>query len=324
MRTSTSSNAEACAASSTARRDGWASTAWRSPRPIRSRLRPSASPPSWRTAITAPWTGSQETAARRGDPRDAVAGGALHRHARHELRPGARSARRAVASATAARSRSMRRTATITTSSRASSRSWPARSPRSSGADVKVFVDTAPVMEKPLAAAAGLGWQGKHTNLVSREFGSWLFLGSIFTTAELEPDAAGGRPLRLLPGLPRHLPDRRLSGALPARCAALHFLPHHREQGADSARFRAAIGNRIYGCDDCLAVCPWNKFAQQASEAKLVARDDLQDPAARRSAHARRCGLPDAVLRLADQAHRPRPLPAQRADRRRQFRRCRR
>ena len=106
----------------------------------------------------------------------------------------------------------------------------------SSGADVKVFVDTAPVMEKPLAEAAGLGWQGKHTNLVSREFGSWLFLGSIFTTAELEPDARRGRSLRLLPRLPRHLPDQRLSRALPARCAALHLLPHHREQGADPAR----------------------------------------------------------------------------------------
>ena len=105
-----------------------------------------------------------------------------------------------------------------------------------SGAEVKVFVDTAPVMEKPLAAAAGLGWQGKHTNLVSREFGSWLFLGSIFTTAELDAGRGRGGPLRLLPGLPRHLPDQRLPGAVPARCAALHLLPHHREQGADPAR----------------------------------------------------------------------------------------
>ena len=96
------------------------------------------------------------------------------------------------------------------------------------GADVKVFVDTAPVMEKPLAEAAGLGWQGKHTNLVSREFGSWLFLGAIFTTAELAPDPPGGGSLRLVPGLPRRLPDERLPGALPARCAALHLLPHHR------------------------------------------------------------------------------------------------
>ena len=105
----------------------------------------------------------------------------------------------------------MPETATITTSSRAGSRKSPAASRRARGVDVKVFVDTAPVMEKPLAEAAGLGWQGKHTNLVSREFGSWLFLGAIFTTAELAADAAGDRPLRLLPRLPRHLPDRRLS-----------------------------------------------------------------------------------------------------------------
>ena len=104
------------------------------------------------------------------------------------------------------------------------------------GGDVKVFVDTAPVMEKPLAAAAGLGWQGKHTNLVSREFGSWLFLGAIFTTLELPPDDAETDSLRHLPRLPRRLPDRRLSGALPARCAALHLLSHHRAQGPDPAR----------------------------------------------------------------------------------------
>ena len=105
----------------------------------------------------------------------------------------------------------------------------------SSGDAVKVFVDTAAVMEKPLAQAAGLGWQGKHTNLVSREFGSWLFLGAIFTAAELPPDRCRHRPLRFMPGLPRHLPDRSLSGALPARRAALHFLPHHRTQGPDPA-----------------------------------------------------------------------------------------
>ena len=96
------------------------------------------------------------------------------------------------------------------------------------GGDVKVFVDTAAVMEKPLAAAAGLGWQGKHTNLVSRQYGSWLFLGSIFTTLDLPADHAETRQLRQLPGMPRHLPDCGFSRALPARCAALHFLPHHR------------------------------------------------------------------------------------------------
>ena len=104
------------------------------------------------------------------------------------------------------------------------------------GGEVKVFVDTAAVMEKPLAQAAGLGWQGKHTNLVSREFGSWLFLGAIFTTLDLPRDDGRHRPLRLMPGLPRHLPDRGVSGALPARRAALHFLPHHRTQGPDPAR----------------------------------------------------------------------------------------
>ena len=101
---------------------------------------------------------------------------------------------------------------------------------------MKVFVDTAAVMEKPLAQAAGLGWQGKHTNLVSREFGSWLFLGAIFTTLDLPRDEADERPLRLVPGLPRHLPDRGVSRALQARCAALHFVSHHRAQGPDPAR----------------------------------------------------------------------------------------
>ena len=99
-----------------------------------------------------------------------------------------------------------------------------------------MFVDTAAVMEKPLAAAAGLGWQGKHTNLVSRQFGSWLFLGAIFTTLELPPDRARARSLRQLPGLPRYLPDRGISGALPARCAALHLVSHDRAQGTDPAR----------------------------------------------------------------------------------------
>ena len=107
------------------------------------------------------------------------------------------------------------------------------------GGDVKVFVDTAAVMEKPLAAAAGIGWQGKHTNLVSREFGSWLFLGAIFTTLELPADEAETGSLRHLPGLPRRLPDRGVSRAVPARCAALHLLSHHRAQRPDPARVSA-------------------------------------------------------------------------------------
>ena len=98
-----------------------------------------------------------------------------------------------------------------------------------------MFVDTAAVMEKPLAAAAGLGWQGKHTNLVSRQFGSWLFLGAIFTTLDLPPDAAGNRSLRQLSRLPRCLPDGGVSRALSARCAPLHLLSHDRAQGTDSA-----------------------------------------------------------------------------------------
>ena len=104
------------------------------------------------------------------------------------------------------------------------------------GGDVKVFVDTAAVMEKPLAASAGLGWQGKHTNLVSREFGSWLFLGAIFTTLELPTDRRRSRQLRQLPRLPRHLPDRGFPRALPARCHALHFVSDDRAQRPDPAR----------------------------------------------------------------------------------------
>jgi epoxyqueuosine reductase len=147
-----------------------------------------------------------------------------------------------------------------------------------SGAEVKVFVDTAPVMEKPLAAAAGLGWQGRHTNLVSRSFGSWLFLGSIFTTAELAPD----RPEDDYCGSCRACLDACPTDAFPApyrldarRCISYLTIEN---KGPIPAEFRAAIGNRIYGCDDCLAVCPWNKFARAASEAKLAARPDRQEP----------------------------------------------
>ena len=138
-----------------------------------------------------------------------------------------------------------------------------------SGADVKVFVDTAPVMEKPLAAAAGLGWQGKHTNLVSRDFGSWLFLGAIFTTAELEADMPEADSC----GSCRACLDICPTDAFPApyqldarRCISYLTIEH---KGPIPHEFRQAMGNRIYGCDDCLAVCPWNKFAQSASEAKL-------------------------------------------------------
>lgn len=146
------------------------------------------------------------------------------------------------------------------------------------GGDVKVFVDTAPVMEKPLAEAAGLGWQGKHTNLVSRTHGSWLFLGSIFTTAELEPDTRDTDRC----GSCRACIDACPTNAFPVpyrldarRCISYLTIEN---KGPIPPEFREAMGNRIYGCDDCLAACPWNKFAQTASEAKLAARADLREP----------------------------------------------
>jgi epoxyqueuosine reductase len=147
-----------------------------------------------------------------------------------------------------------------------------------SGGEVKVFVDTAAVMEKPLAQAAGLGWQGKHTNLVSREFGSWLFLGAIFTTIDLprgatDTDHCGSCQACL---------DICPTSAFPApyrldarRCISYLTIEN---KGPIPHEFRKAIGNRIYGCDDCLAVCPWNKFAQEGRETKLAARDELRAP----------------------------------------------
>ncbi|MGR9256056.1 tRNA epoxyqueuosine(34) reductase QueG [Rhizobium leguminosarum] len=146
------------------------------------------------------------------------------------------------------------------------------------GADVKVFVDTAPVMEKPLAAAAGLGWQGKHTNLVSRTHGSWLFLGTMFTTADLAIDAPESDHC----GSCRACLDICPTAAFPApyqidarRCISYLTIEH---KGPIDADLRVLIGNRIYGCDDCLAACPWNKFASSASEMKLQAREGLKEP----------------------------------------------
>jgi epoxyqueuosine reductase len=146
------------------------------------------------------------------------------------------------------------------------------------GGDVKVFVDTAAVMEKLLAAKAGLGWQGKHTNLVSRDFGSWLFLGSIFTTLDLPADAAVEDSC----GTCRACLDICPTAAFPEpyrldarRCISYLTIEH---KGPIPREFRAAMGNRIYGCDDCLAVCPWNKFASLGREAKLAARDSLRAP----------------------------------------------
>ena len=149
---------------------------------------------------------------------------------------------------------------------------------RDLGADVKVFVDTAPLMEKPLAQAAGLGWQGKHTNLLSREWGNWLFLGTILTTADLAPDAPEvdhcGSCTACLDACP--------TDAFPApyqldarRCISYLTIEH---AGPVPHALRSKMGNRIYGCDDCLAVCPWNKFARAGQEMKLAARDDLNAP----------------------------------------------
>ena len=145
--------------------------------------------------------------------------------------------------------------------------------------DLKVFVDTAPVMEKPLAGQAGLGWQGKHTNLVSRDHGSWLFLGSIYTSLDLEPDAASADTCGSCSACQTACP----TDAFPApyrldarRCISYLTIEH---KGPIPQEFRRAMGNRIYGCDDCLAVCPWNKFAEAASANKaFAARAELAMP----------------------------------------------
>jgi epoxyqueuosine reductase len=146
------------------------------------------------------------------------------------------------------------------------------------GGDAKVFVDTAPVLEKPIAREAGIGWQGKHTNLVSRDFGSWLFLGSVFSTVEIGPDPPENDhcgachacldicPTRAFPA-PYQLDARR--------CISYLTIEH---KGHIPREFREAIANRIYGCDDCLAVCPWNKFARVSQEAQFQARSELQQP----------------------------------------------
>ncbi len=160
------------------------------------------------------------------------------------------------------------------------------------GGEVKVFVDTAPVMEKPLAARAGVGWQGKHTNLVSRGHGSWLFLGAIFSTLTIAVDEAEADHC----GLCRRCLDICPTAAFPApyqldarRCISYLTIEH---KGPIPAQFREKIGNRVYGCDDCLAVCPWNKFASLAQEARLRARDDLKAPDL-----AELAGLDDAGFR---------------------------
>lgn len=158
--------------------------------------------------------------------------------------------------------------------------------------EIKVFVDTAPVMEKPLAAAAGLGWQGKHTNLLSRVLGNWFFLGAIFTTLELTPDAPAGETC----GTCTACLDICPTEAFPApfqldarRCISYLTIEH---KGPVDEALRPLMGNRIYGCDDCLAVCPWNKFAITATETRYSARDDLLAPPLRDL-----CELDDAGFR---------------------------
>ena len=146
------------------------------------------------------------------------------------------------------------------------------------GADVKVFVDTAPLMEKPLAERAGLGWQGKHTNLVSRAQGSWLFLGAVLTSAELAPDAPETDHCGSCTACLDICPTDAFPGAYrldARRCLAYLSIEH---QGQIPRDMRAAMGNRVYGCDDCLAVCPWNKFAAATREVKLQARVELTAP----------------------------------------------
>jgi epoxyqueuosine reductase len=161
-----------------------------------------------------------------------------------------------------------------------------------SACELKVFVDTAPLMEKPLAQRAGIGWQGKHTNLVSRQFGSWLFLGAVLTTLDLPSDAAEGDHC----GACRACLDICPTGAFPApfqldarACISYLTIEH---AGPIPEEYRAKLGNRIYGCDDCLAVCPWNKFAQEAREGALHAREQLKGPSL-----AELAGLDDAGFR---------------------------
>ncbi len=163
---------------------------------------------------------------------------------------------------------------------------------REYGGELKVFVDTAPVMEKPLAESAGIGWQGKHTNLVSRQFGSWLFLGEIYLALELPPDAAEADHCGACHACLDICPTQAFPAPYrldPRRCISYLTIEH---KGPIPHEFRKAIGNRIYGCDDCLAICPWNKFAKRSNEMALQPRAELQLPLLIELA-----GLDDAAFR---------------------------
>ena len=147
------------------------------------------------------------------------------------------------------------------------------------GCEIKVFVDTAPVMEKPLAQAAGLGWQGKHTNLLGRDLGNWVFLAALFTTLDLPPDTPEAEHCGSCTACLDICPTRAFPAPfqLDARRCISYLTIEHR--GPVDVALRPALGNRIYGCDDCLAVCPWNKFAKAATELRYEARTDLRAPA---------------------------------------------
>jgi epoxyqueuosine reductase len=177
---------------------------------------------------------------------------------------------------------------------------------------VKVFVDTAPVMEKPLAEAAGLGWQGKHTVLVSREFGNWLFLGAIFTTAELPPtlpSTSAAAPAGAASTSARRMPSRRPFQLDARRCISYLTIEH---KGPIPADLRPAMGNRIFGCDDCLAVCPWNNSRKAAGRRTRPARGPRRAAAGGTRPPGRR-DLSRPFRGHAHQAHRPGAVYPQRA-----------